>query len=99
VVALAAPGAFVYVQDLRRPASAAAVEELVAASMASAPAVLRRDYRASLHAAFTPAEVTAQLQQAGLSGLRVEPLGECYLEVWGRITTTSGAGTTAPAAP
>jgi len=85
VAALATPAAFVYVQDLRRPDSVAAVEELVAATMASAPAVLRRDYRASLHAAFTPAEVTAQLAQAGLSGLRVEALGACYLEVWGRL--------------
>lgn len=86
VVQLAAPGAFVYVQDLRRPPSVAAVEELVAASMAAAPEVLRRDYRASLHAAFTPAEVAEQLQQAGLQGLRVDPLGDCYLEVWGRLS-------------
>ena len=85
VAQLAAPGAFVYVQDLRRPASDAAVEELVAASMASAPEVLRRDYRASLQAAFTPEEVREQLHQAGLEGLRVDSLGHCYLEVWGRL--------------
>lgn len=85
VAQLGAPGAFVYVQDLRRPPSAAAVEELVAAAMADAPEVLRPDYRASLHAAFTPAEVAAQLQQAGLGGLRVAPLGDSYLEVWGRL--------------
>jgi trans-aconitate 2-methyltransferase len=83
---LGAPGAFVYVQDLRRPPSAAAVEDLVATTMADAPEVLCRDYRASLHAAFTPAEVAAQLQQAGLGGLQVAPLGDCYLEVWGRLT-------------
>ncbi len=83
VAQLAAPGAFVYVQDLRRPPSAAAVEALVAASMVSAPEVLRRDYRASLHAAFTPAEVAEQLQQAGVAGLQVDALGDCYLEVWG----------------
>jgi trans-aconitate 2-methyltransferase len=86
VAQLAAPRAFVYVQDLRRPASAAAVEELVAASMATAPEVLRRDYRASLHAAFTPAEVGEQLEQAGVGGLQVQPLGDCYLEVWGRLS-------------
>jgi trans-aconitate methyltransferase len=96
---LAAPGAFVYIQDLRRPPSAAAVEDLVAAFMAAAPEVLRRDYRASLHAAFTPAEVAAQLQQAGLDGLRVDPLGESHLEVWGWLTTRFGAGTTAPGTP
>lgn len=99
VAQLGAPGAFVYVQDLRRPASAAAVEDLVAAAMADAPEVLRRDYRASLHAAFSPAEVAAQLQQAGLGGLQVASLGDCYLEVWGRLTARCDAGTTAPAAP
>ena len=85
VVQFGAPGAFVHVQDLRRPPSAAAVEALVVASMASAPAVLRRDYRASLHAAFTPEEVAAQLHRAGLSGLRVAERGDSHLEVWGRL--------------
>ena len=99
VAQLGAPGAFVYVQDLRRPPGAAAVEDLVAAAMADAPEVLRRDYRASLHAAFTPAEVAAQLRQAGLEGLKVAPLGDCYLEVWGRLTARCDAGTRAPATP
>ena len=85
VAQLGAPGAFVYVQDLRRPASAAAVEALVAAEMASAPEVLRCDYRASLHAAFTVAEVAQQLVDSGLGGLQVAPLQERYLEVWGRL--------------
>ncbi len=86
VAQLAAPGGFVYVQDLRRPASPEAVEALVAAEMAGAPEVLRRDYRASLHAAFTPEEVQQQLQQAGLAAqLQVAPLQERYLEVWGRL--------------
>ena len=86
VAQLGAPGAFVYVQDLRRPASAEAVEALVATEMASAPEVLRRDYRASLHAAFTPEEVQQQLEQAGLADqLQVAPRQERYLEVWGRL--------------
>jgi 2-polyprenyl-3-methyl-5-hydroxy-6-metoxy-1,4-benzoquinol methylase len=86
VAQLAAPGAFVYVQDLRRPASPAAVDALVAEQMECAPEVLRHDYRASLHAAFTPEEVLEQLQQAGLAAqLRVAPRQERYLEVWGRI--------------
>lgn len=86
VAQLAAPGAFVYVQDLRRPASPAAVDALVAAQMEGAPEVLRHDYRASLHAAFTPEEVQQQLEQAGLAGrLQVAPRQERYLEVWGRL--------------
>ena len=86
---LAAPGAVLYLQDLRRPASLAALEALVATEMATAPEVLRRDYRHSLHAAFTPEEVTVQLEQAGLGGLRVQERGERYLEVWGRLTLTA----------
>jgi SAM-dependent methyltransferase len=86
VALLCAPGAFVYVQDLRRPDNGEAVEGLVAAEMASAPEVLRRDYRASLHAAFTPEEVHQQLEQAGLAAqLQVAPRQERYLEVWGRL--------------
>jgi SAM-dependent methyltransferase len=82
---LAAPGCFVYLQDLRRPADPQALEGLVAAQMAAAPEVLCRDYRASLYAAFSPEEVAVQLAEAGLAGLRVAPLGERYLEVWGRL--------------
>lgn len=86
VAQLAAPGAFVYVRDLRRPASSAAVDALVAEQMVGAPEVLRHDYRASLHAAFTPEEVGEQLVAAGLLGqLQVAPRQERYLEVWGRI--------------
>ncbi len=86
---LGGPGAAIYVQDLRRPASLAALEALVASQMATAPEVLRRDYRHSLHAAFTPQEVAAQLEQAGLGGLRVQERGERYLEVWGRLPLTA----------
>ena len=86
VAQLGAPGAFVYVQDLRRPDNGEAVEALVATEMASAPEVLRHDYRASLHAAFTVVEVEQQLEQAGLAAqLQVAPRQERYLEVWGRL--------------
>ncbi len=86
VAQLAAPGAFVYLQDLRRPADPGAVEALVAEQMVGVPEVLRHDYRASLHAAFTPEEVVEQLEQAGLAAqLQVAPRQERYLEVWGRL--------------
>jgi trans-aconitate 2-methyltransferase len=86
VAQLAAPGAFVCIQDLRRPASPEAVEALVVSQMEGAPEVLRHDYRASLHAAFTPEEVQQQLEQAGLAGqLQVAPLQERYLLVWGKL--------------
>jgi 2-polyprenyl-3-methyl-5-hydroxy-6-metoxy-1,4-benzoquinol methylase len=98
VRSLAAPGAVVVVRDLRRPDSPAAVEALVARHAADAPDILRRDYRASLLAAFRLEEVQQQLQDAGLAGWQVVPLEDRYLEVWGRITASPSDGTTAPAA-
>ena len=86
---LAAPGAAIYIKDLRRPATPEAALALQQLHLASAPAVLQRDYLASLHAAFEPAEVEAQLRVAGLPvgehGLRVAALDDRYLEVWGRL--------------
>ena len=44
------------------------------------------DYEASLHAAFTVAEVRQQLADAGLDAqLQVAELDDRYLEVWGRL--------------
>ena len=85
VRALAAPGAFVYLKDLRRPANAQAARDLLALHLPEAPEVLQRDYLASLHAAFTPGEVAAQLLEAGLNTLQVAPVVDRYLEVWGRL--------------
>ncbi|CAK6692721.1 Trans-aconitate 2-methyltransferase [Synechococcus sp. CBW1107] len=82
---LAAPGATLYIKDLRRPDSAAAAEDLLQRHLGQAPAILQRDYLASLHAAFRPEEVEAQLLQAGLSGLRVAPVDDRYLEIWGQL--------------
>ena len=81
---LARPGARIYIKDLRRPPSRQALDALVALHAADAAVVLRRDYRNSLQAAFTPEEVQAQLGQCGLSQLQVQPCGDRYLEVWGQ---------------
>ena len=86
---LAAPGAAIYIKDLRRPATPEAALALQQMHLASAPPVLQRDYLASLHAAFEPAEVEAQLRLAGLpmgkQGLQVAALDDRSLEVWGRL--------------
>jgi SAM-dependent methyltransferase len=85
IVPWAAPGALVVVRDLRRPADPQALRELVERHAATAPPVLRRDYAHSLAAAFRPEEVAAQLAAANLTTLRVEPLGDRYLEISGRL--------------
>ena len=83
---LGAPGCRIYVKDLRRPADAQGAQALLRRHAADAPPVLQRDYLASLHAAFTPAEVEGQLQAAGLaSQLQVAAVEDRYLEVWGRL--------------
>ena len=93
---LAAPGATIYIKDLRRPASAAAADALTERHAAGAAAVLRRDFRASLAAAFTAAEVETQLARAaqlwgavGTHGttwpaFTVAEVEDRYLEIHGR---------------
>lgn len=77
-------GAFVFVTDFRRPASAADAEALVRRHALGAPEVLQRDYYNSLRAAFTPAELEAQLAAADLLDLEVSPLGDRHVLVCGR---------------
>ncbi len=81
----ARPGAAVAIMDLMRPESAQAVDRLVTIYAGAAPEILRRDFRNSLFAAFTPEEVRDQLSNAGLPGLRVEPVSDRHLLVSGRL--------------
>jgi trans-aconitate methyltransferase len=81
----AMPGARVFIVDLMRPPSAAAARALTRRHAAGEPDVLRRDFHASLLAAFTPKEVRAQLRAAGLQGFTVRPVSDRHLMVWGTI--------------
>lgn len=84
--ALLRPGAPLFLMDLRRPADADVVRLLVETYAADEPQVLRRDFEASLHAAFTPGEIRAQLREAGLAGhLAVEEIGDRHLIVHGEL--------------
>lgn len=85
VARLGQPGAPVLVIDLFRPGSPEAVRRLVAEHAAGEPEVLRRDFEASLFAAFTADEVRAQLDAAGLGALRVETISDRHLAVTGRL--------------
>ncbi|MCZ7525305.1 MAG: class I SAM-dependent methyltransferase [Acidimicrobiia bacterium] len=84
VAACARPGAPVLVMDLRRPPDGPALDLLVEREAAGEPEVLRHDFRASLRAAYRPDEVERQLDERGLLGLAVEPLGDRHLVVSGR---------------
>ena len=77
-------GALVQVMDLRRPPDEAAARTLVETHAADEPSILRRDFLASLRAAFTPEEVACQLRQAGLH-FEIEQVGDRHLLVTGRL--------------
>jgi len=78
-------GTIVFVPDLRRPATKTKAREFMRKYAGSDAKVLQRDFYNSLLAAFTPAEVRKQLQQAGLHGLKVEIISNRHLLVYGRV--------------
>lgn len=81
----AKPGAPVLLVDLIRPADAASVTRLVEEQAKNAPPVLKRDFIASLHAAYTVEEVRAQLDAAGLKAFHVDQVDELHLVAWGKV--------------
>jgi SAM-dependent methyltransferase len=78
------PGAPVVIMDLMRPADEAAAQTLVTTYSGDEPEILRTDFFNSLLAAFTPAEVEAQLAEAGLVDLVVEATSDRHLMISGR---------------
>jgi SAM-dependent methyltransferase len=85
VRATAKPGALVLVMDLMRPPSAGWVEALVSTYTGDEPEILQADFRNSLFAAFEPAEVAAQVVEAGLPELEVQVVSDRHLAVSGRL--------------
>ena len=82
---VAAPGCVVVIHDLRRPNSEEELQQLVERHAATAPPVLKRDYEASLRAAFSAEEVQQQLLEAQLPQLKVIEREDRYLTVWGQL--------------
>ena len=81
----AARGAHIFLMDLRRPSSTSEASAIVDRYSAGEPDILRHDFFASLCAAFTPAEVRAQLADAGLSTLRVDVISDRHLAISGAM--------------
>ncbi len=78
-------GTRVCVVDLFRPASQDAARQIVETYSGSEPEVLKADFYNSLCAAFTPAEVEAQLVAAGLPDFTVQTISERHLMVYGQM--------------
>jgi SAM-dependent methyltransferase len=76
--------ALVLVMDLARPPSELAVDSLVESYALEAPEVLRRDFRNSLLAAYTPHEVRVQLRRAGWKKVSVDMVSDRHWAAWGR---------------
>ena len=76
-------GTRVFVADLYRPANPEAAHQIMETYSGEAPEVLKRDFYNSLLAAFTPAEVEAQLITAGLSHFTVQTISDRHMIVYG----------------
>lgn len=85
---LGEPEAPVLVMDLMRPESEARAREIVDSYAADEAPVLREDFYNSLLAAFEPAEVASQLEEAGLRDLGIDLVSDRHLAVWGRLPRT-----------
>ena len=83
IVRHTAPGAPVFVMDLRRPDSPEQAAHLVGLYAAQESEVLREDFRHSLRAAYRPEEVILQLHAAGIHWLSTAALGDRHLIVHG----------------
>jgi SAM-dependent methyltransferase len=82
----AKPDAPVFIIDLMRPDTPEEAQHLTDLYTAGEPTVLRRDFHASLFAAFTPDEVSSQLAAAGLPHLQVSAISDRHLMIWGSLT-------------
>jgi ubiquinone/menaquinone biosynthesis C-methylase UbiE len=82
---LAKPGAVVLFRDLARPADTETARRIVHRYAGQASALLQEEYYRSLLAAYTPQEICARLEQAGLQCLEVKMVTDRHLDVFGRL--------------
>ncbi len=78
-------GSTVFLRDLRRPQSEEEAIRLQQKLPPNDSDILKRDFLASLKAAFTVGEVKQQIKFAGMNNLNVVEVGDRYLEVIGTI--------------
>src|SRR4029079_17548867 len=85
-VLCAKPGAPVLMIDLLRPSDHDTAVRLVNENAKDAPAVLQRDFTASLHAAYTVDEVRQQLRDANVTQFQIDQVDELHFVGWGYRT-------------
>jgi len=82
---LAAPGTTIFLRDLARPETPARARQIVRQYAGNESQLLQDEYYRSLLSAYTVEEVLAQLDAAGVDGLRVEMVTDRHLDVWGEV--------------
>ena len=83
VKAFAAPGARIFIMDLKRPSNFDEAARLRDTYAKDEPEQLRLDFYNSLLAAFEPAEIEGQLRDAGHAGLSVNSVSDRHLIISG----------------
>lgn len=76
-------GCIIHVMDLYRPQTEQQAAHIVETYAADEPDVLKTDFYHSLLAAFSPAEIATQLQEAGLTGLSTELTSDRHILISG----------------
>lgn len=83
VACCAAPGAAVFIVDLKRPGSAEEAARLTELYCSGEPEILQRDFFNSLCAAFEPGEIRDQLHAAGFKGFEVREISDRHVMIAG----------------
>ena len=81
----AKPFATIFIMDLMRPDSLTTARQLVEDNAANEPPILQQDFYHSLLAAFTPEEVQSQLDDMGMSTLRIETISDRHMLIYGSL--------------
>jgi len=82
---LARAGAVVLLRDLARPARPEAARQIVNEYAAQESGLLQEEFYRSLLASYTPDEIRAQLDLAGLTALKVAMVSDRHFDVFGRL--------------
>ncbi len=82
---IAKPGATIFVRDLFRPHDADAAYRIVEQYAPFEHALLKEDFYNSLLAAYTAAEVRAQLEASGLGHLTIRIVTDRHMDIFGTI--------------
>lgn len=79
----AKPFAHIFVMDLIRPIDEQTVKFLSNEYIVNEPDILKQDFENSLRAAFTAKEVRQQLDEMGLTNLKVKRISELHMIIYG----------------